>query len=141
LENKMQQIIFHRIKNTPSSLILRLIAGTVLFCSFISGIALYFFKTDLINFSSKIPLCLFHSITGMPCPFCGMTRAFLAIGQLKFIKAFYFHPLSIIILAIMIIYLCGKKIPLWLQHKAWAYLFLLATITAWGLSLINHKLI
>ena len=127
-------------KSASSSLILRMITAAVLLCTFSSGIALYFFKIDLIDLCSRIPLCFFHSITGIPCPFCGMSRAFLALGQLNLPKAIYFHPLSVIALAVMIIYLCCKKIPRWLQHKAWAYLFLLATIITWTLRLANRPL-
>ncbi len=38
-------------------------------------------------------LCLFHNITGFPCPGCGMTRAFLRFfsGDIK--GALYYHPL------------------------------------------------
>ncbi len=38
-------------------------------------------------------LCLFHNITGFPCPGCGMTRAFLRFlsGNMK--GALYYHPL------------------------------------------------
>lgn len=137
----MQESRLHKTINISSSLILKTIIGIILLCSLASGIALYLFKIDLLGLSPKIQLCFFHSITGMPCPFCGMTRAFLAIGQLNFTKAFYFHPLSIIILSTMIIYLCCKKFPLWLRHKTWAYLFLFVTIATWIFSLINHKLL
>ncbi|MFA5271706.1 MAG: DUF2752 domain-containing protein [Candidatus Omnitrophota bacterium] len=132
----MQESKLDKTANAPSSLILKAIIGIILLCSLASGVALYLLKIDLLRFSPKIQLCFFHSITGIPCPFCGMTRAFLAIGQLNFVKAFGFHPLSIIALAIMVIYLCAKKFPLWLQHRAWAYLFLFVTITTWALRLI-----
>lgn len=134
----MQESKLDKAGNTSSSLILKAVIGIILLCSLASGIALYLFKIDLLKFSPKIQLCFFHSITGMPCPFCGMTRAFLAIGQLNFGKAFYFHPLSIITLVVMIVYLCCKKFPLWLQHKSWAYLFLFATIATWALRLTTR---
>lgn len=131
----MQTNLLYRLKNVSSFLTLRAIICAILFCTFISGIAFYLFKINLIDLS----LCLFHSITGLPCPFCGMTRAFLAIGQLNFSKAFYFHPLSLVLLAIMVIYLCYKKIPLWLKHKVWAYLFLFATVATWTLQLAIRR--
>lgn len=37
--------------------------------------------------------CLFRRLTGVPCPGCGMTRAFLAAFRLDFPEAFRMHPL------------------------------------------------
>ena len=114
-----------------SSLILRTIAGSILLCTLASGIALYFFKIDFLELLPRFHFCLFRLVTGFDCPFCGTTRAFLALGQLKLMKAISFNPLSIILLSVMVIYLCFKKIPLWLQHKAWAYLFAFVVIVTW----------
>ncbi|MCX7714294.1 MAG: DUF2752 domain-containing protein [Clostridia bacterium] len=37
--------------------------------------------------------CLFRAFLGIPCPGCGMTRAYLALFKLDFSSALYFHPL------------------------------------------------
>lgn len=37
--------------------------------------------------------CPFLFLWGIPCPGCGMTRAFLALLHLDFAAAFYYHPL------------------------------------------------
>lgn len=37
--------------------------------------------------------CPFFMITDVCCPFCGMTRAHLAMLRLDFANAFYYHPL------------------------------------------------
>lgn len=42
----------------------------------------------------KIP-CFFRFLTGVPCPSCGMTRAFMALIKLKLTDSFYYHPLLI----------------------------------------------
>lgn len=34
-----------------------------------------------------LPPCLFHTVTGIPCPSCGMTRAFLDLGHGRFLSA------------------------------------------------------
>jgi hypothetical protein len=39
-------------------------------------------------------LCPFRALTGLPCPGCGMTRAFCAIGHGDFAGAFGFNPLA-----------------------------------------------
>lgn len=41
----------------------------------------------------KCPIKLIFSI---PCPTCGMTRAWLSVLRLDFKKAFYFHPLFLL---------------------------------------------
>lgn len=38
-------------------------------------------------------LCIIHNITGLPCPGCGMTRAYLALLRGDLAGAFYYHPL------------------------------------------------
>lgn len=37
--------------------------------------------------------CVFRLMTGIPCPGCGMTRAWLAALRLDFTAAFAYHPL------------------------------------------------
>lgn len=38
-------------------------------------------------------LCIYKRITGLPCPGCGMTRAFLSFFRGDIGQAFYYHPL------------------------------------------------
>ena len=38
-------------------------------------------------------VCIFKTLTGIPCPGCGMTRALVAAARGRFELAFYFHPL------------------------------------------------
>lgn len=37
--------------------------------------------------------CLFRAVSGIPCPSCGMGRAWLAVMRLDFSAAFSFHPM------------------------------------------------
>ena len=50
---------------------------------------------------SLIP-CLFHEVTDVPCPGCGMTRACIALSQANFVDAWYYHPFSFLILSLCI---------------------------------------
>ena len=45
----------------------------------------------------KLALCLFNSATGLPCPSCGMTRAFISLGHGNIHSAILFNPASIFI--------------------------------------------
>lgn len=40
------------------------------------------------------PPCLFRLLTGLPCPLCGMTRAFVAMAQGHVAQAFDAHVLG-----------------------------------------------
>ena len=48
--------------------------------------------------------CPLRFFFGIPCPFCGMTRAFLCVLEGDLAKSFYFHPLWPIVLGIIIIF-------------------------------------
>jgi hypothetical protein len=44
-------------------------------------------------FLGKHPFCLYQSLFGIPCPFCGLTRAAYEFMHLRFISAWKFNPL------------------------------------------------
>ncbi len=48
---------------------------------------------------SLIP-CIFHSVTDVPCPGCGMTRACLALTHAHFAEAWRYHPFSFAIVGL-----------------------------------------
>jgi hypothetical protein len=43
--------------------------------------------------AALVPPCLFRSVTGLPCPTCGGTRAGVALSRLDLAGAFAFNPL------------------------------------------------
>lgn len=45
-------------------------------------------------------VCGFHWLTDLPCPLCGLTRAFSAIGHGEMKAAWGFHPLSFVLYAL-----------------------------------------
>lgn len=55
-------------------------------------------------FSSTI--CVLKNVTGLPCPGCGLTRAYLSLFHGDISKAFRYHPLFLLpaILLILLIY-------------------------------------
>jgi hypothetical protein len=50
-------------------------------------------------------LCIFNRITGLPCPGCGLTRSFCALGHGELARAAAFHPLGPAIYAAGLAYL------------------------------------
>ena len=57
-------------------------------------------------FSSTI--CLFKNITGIPCPGCGLTRAYLALFDGNLNEAFKYHPLFFLPIVLIIILIYNK---------------------------------
>ena len=47
--------------------------------------------------------CLFHSLTDLACPGCGMTRACIALGQGKFGAAWSYHPFSLLLVGLAVL--------------------------------------
>ena len=45
-------------------------------------------------FQIALPQCTFKMLTGLPCAFCGSTRALRALGHFHFGQAFWFNPLA-----------------------------------------------
>jgi len=56
--------------------------------------------------------CIFNTITGIPCPLCGITRSMYITLHGEFIGAFFLHPLGPIILMILIYILITKILTL-----------------------------
>ena len=62
-----------------------------------------------------LPGCVFHALTGVPCPACGSTRAVLALltGDLR--AAFAFNPLVILGIACALGFALAA--PVWLAAR------------------------
>ncbi len=84
------------------------------------------------RFSFYIP-CIFHKITHLYCPGCGITRMFLSILKLNFYQAFRFNPLMFFMTPFIIIYEIIYYIN-WIQDKKFKiskkiwYILLIITI-------------
>src|SRR5690554_3644064 len=48
--------------------------------------------------------CIFHELTGLYCPGCGITRTVLSLLSLDFHQAFRFNPLLVFLLPLYIAY-------------------------------------
>lgn len=57
--------------------------------------------------------CPIKFITGVSCPGCGMTRAWLCLLSGKFALAFHYHPLVWLPPVALAVYLFRKKLPKW----------------------------
>ena len=92
--------------------------------------------------------CLFKYIFKIPCPSCGMTRAFIAIISLKFIDAINYNILSIPLLLILIIIFITNIIDI-LYNKKYLnklinyiikhyYLIIILLIINWIINILKY---
>jgi hypothetical protein len=44
-----------------------------------------------------LPPCPMKTITGIPCPACGLTRCVMALAQGRWTEAFHWHPVTVIL--------------------------------------------
>lgn len=81
---------------------------------------------------SLIP-CLFHSITNIPCPGCGMTRACLSITHGNFMQAYMLNPFAFLLigLAVCVAFFPNKTKIVWesLSNKKRNLILLLVLVT------------
>lgn len=49
-------------------------------------------------------ICVFKVYTGLPCPGCGMTRAFLSLFNGDWHQSFYWHPLWPLVVVAPVLY-------------------------------------
>jgi hypothetical protein len=86
--------------------------------------------------------CPIKSVTGIPCPGCGMTRAFLNIGHGHISTALRFNPNSLLAFLIIlslwinrtIYFIAGKEVLIRLarREKIWLYTLLgLDVLAVW----------
>jgi hypothetical protein len=54
--------------------------------------------------AAMAPPCLFRSLTGLPCPTCGTTRAVVALSHLDLTRALALNPLAT---AAVVVFLLG----------------------------------
>ena len=73
----------------------------------------------------------------LPCPGCGMTRAYLALLRLDPIRAFQWHPLFPIPLAVVVYTLFRNRLIRWRKYEPFAVIaILLLFIVTWGIRIL-----
>lgn len=84
------------------------------------------------------PACPFLALTGVPCPFCGLTRATIALGHGDVHGALGFHPLAPLVLALILgicaIVIAGRAEWLRPRRRVVALCAVIAGI--WGLRFV-----
>ena len=57
----------------------------------------------------RISPCIIYNVFGLPCPACGMTRAFVSLFRLEIGRAFFYHPLFFIVPGIPVLMILPEK--------------------------------
>jgi len=52
-------------------------------------------------------VCLIKRITSIPCPLCGMTRAFVYAGHLRIVESFFHNPAGFVLFLYLVIYIAA----------------------------------
>ncbi len=52
---------------------------------------------SLVSYALGLGICAFYGVTGIYCPSCGMTRAFVALFHLDLNSAFMYNPMFILV--------------------------------------------
>lgn len=63
-------------------------------CALLLGLSRWLPPDGFPTFLPGLDTCAFHAATGLPCPGCGLTRAFIALSHGRFHEAWAFHPFA-----------------------------------------------
>ena len=79
--------------------------------------------------------CPLRSLTGIPCPLCGMTRAVTAAFRFDFIGSLRFNPAGLLIIAVAAWALITLRKRPQLAIPVWIPVATIALMWAWNLTL------
>ncbi len=82
---------------------------------FLGGFLLRFFE-------NKYSICLFMNITGLPCPFCGLSRAFASLTSFDLKNALKLNPFSFVFAAIFIFLIFIRFLPSKIKKRVYGAL-------------------
>ena len=97
----------------------------------------------------RLPPCMFRVLTGLPCPFCGLTTAFIHMGHGQIKAALVAHPLGpplyvaawvTALLAVRTLVTGRHAVPQFVLSRAFGWIVIVAILLAWGMKLLRHLL-
>ncbi len=121
--------------NIVADQILRFSVVIVLAIITFAGVFFHLFEIDFITHLPTRSLCPFHAVTGLECPGCGMTRAMISLGQLKFGAAVGYNLFSMPLFILMMLYVWTGKLPSFLQHPTFSIFMLILVVLVWLMGL------
>jgi hypothetical protein len=90
-----------------------------------TGIAIY-----LVSLTTFIHIfeCPLYYLIGIPCPTCGMTRAFDALLSLDIMQAFYYNPSFILVFIVVFVFIFEQYINNKLVKKIYTICLILLVL-------------
>ena len=91
----------------------------------------------------SLPPCFFHYITGIPCPFCGMTTSFALIVRGDLVHAWVANPwgplfyLSLLVMNFIYAFSILKKRPIRIELQLSPLYIVIALLTLWSVKLLS----
>ena len=77
--------------------------------------------------------CPLRAATGIPCPFCGMTRAVVAAAHGHLVTSLAFNPGGIFVLAFALVALVRPAWPARLHVPLWTVFAVLGALWVWNI--------
>ena len=78
--------------------------------------------------------CPLRTLTGMPCPLCGMTRAVVAAMHGHVLESLRFNPAGVLVVLLALALLAGMKLER-VRVPPWLLVTLVALLWAWNVGL------
>lgn len=104
-------------ENIQASAAQRILAGAGVLAAGLGIAAVYGFNPLTVNF---FPACPFHSLTGLNCPGCGLTRGFHALFNGDVLTALHFNAL-LPVYAVIISYLLISMLMLAIRGRSLSF--------------------
>jgi Protein of unknown function (DUF2752) len=91
------------------------------------------------------PGCLFREVTGLPCPFCGLTHSMMALGQGDPTAAALQNPLGLLVLPLAIVLLvAGVRVMLRRRRLSWPvpvlWIGLAVVLMSWLVQIVRYSI-
>ena len=107
------------------------IAEIMVMIVFLAGVGVYTMLLHMLPDPSWLAGCQFRTITGIICPACGSTRAVQALFSGHIVKAFYYHPALMLLIAVCVIYFVSQTIKLITKGRTHAMAFHVWYVYVW----------
>ena len=76
-------------------------------------------------------ICPFYNLTGLPCPGCGLTRAFVCLGHGQWRASLHWHPLGWLVYGVCLLLWLRTGLFLWRGVTLWPLPPLAVTRLGW----------
>ena len=80
-----------------------------------------------------VPPCPLRTVTGIPCPLCGMTRGVTAAVHGQLGRALELNPASIVLVLLAVLVLVTPRLPQRIAIPVWVVCAVLGVMWSWQL--------